>query len=204
MFKLVQFVGVFLLILCFSLSAQTILTEKQLISVKKIVKGVCVACHSVDGNSVITANPKIANQHSAYLAKQLINFKVNIRKNAIMAGMVSNLSSEDISNLSIYFSEQSLVLSKAKENGKGSLGEKIFRSGIKNKGVPACASCHGPAGHGIPDLYPRLNAQHAEYTTAQLNLFRLEERPGLMMQTIAQKLTEKEMIAVSDYIQGLR
>ena len=107
-------------------------------------------------------------------------------------------------NLGIYFSEQKLKLSEAKSNGKGSEGEKIFRAGIKEKGVPACASCHGPSGHGIPDLYPRLNAQHSEYTLSQLNSFRLEGRPSEIMQKISQKLTEKEMQSVSDYIQGLR
>ena len=99
------------------------------------------------------------------------------------------------------------MLSKAKNNGVGSLGEKIFRAGIKNKGVAACASCHGPSGHGIPDKYPRLNAQHSQYTLAQLNAFRLELRKNdsdEVMRTIAQKLTEQEMQAVADYIQGLR
>ena len=87
------------------------------------------------------------------------------------------------------------------------MGEEIFRAGLKSKGVAACASCHGPSGHGIPDKYPRLNAQHSQYTLSQLNSFRLELRkndPDSVMRTIAQKLTEKEMQAVSDYIQGLR
>ena len=102
---------------------------------------------------------------------------------------------------------QKINLSTAKENGKDSLGEKIFRSGISKKGNPACASCHGPAGHGIPDTYPRLNAQHSEYTVSQLNLCRVGKRANdtaKVMRTIAQKLTEEEMQAVADYIQGLR
>ena len=202
--KVFQLVVAVLMALSFPIGAENSLNEFELASVKKIVNGLCIACHAVDGNSQLSANPKIASQHSAYLTKQLMNFKSGLRNNAVMAGMVANLSDEDMENLGMYFSEQKLKLSVAKSNGKGSEGEKIFRAGIKDKGVPACASCHGPSGHGIPDLYPRLNAQHSEYTLSQLNLFRLEGRPSEIMQKISQKLTEKEMQSVSDYIQGLR
>ena len=112
-----------------------------------------------------------------------------------------------MTNLGIYFSKKNLTLATANANGPGSSGEKIFRAGIAKKGVPACASCHGPAGHGIPDVYPRLNAQHSEYTVSQLNLFRIDKRANdssKSMRTIAKKLTEKEMQDVADYIQGLR
>jgi len=136
-----------------------------------------------------------------------MNFKNGSRENAVMAGMVASLTDDDMKNLGLYFSKQKLKLSTAKTNGKGSLGEKIYRGGLSDKGVPACASCHGPAGHGVPDVYPRLNGQHSDYSLSQLNLFRLEKRAndeGMMMRTIAQKLTDKEMQAVSDYIEGLQ
>ena len=204
MIKVFQLAAIVILSSSFNVGAENSLNEFDLASTKKIVNGLCIACHGVDGNSQLSVNPKIASQHTAYLTKQLMNFKSGLRNNAVMAGMVSNLSDKDMENLGIYFSEQKLKLSEAKSNGKGSEGEKIFRAGIKEKGVPACASCHGPSGHGIPDLYPRLNAQHSEYTLSQLNSFRLEGRPSEIMQKISQKLTEKEMQSVSDYIQGLR
>ena len=204
MIKVFQLAVIVILSSSLIVGAENSLNEFDLAAMKKIVNGLCIACHAVDGNSQLSINPKIASQHSAYLTKQLMNFKSGLRNNAVMAGMVSNLSDKDMENLGIYFSEQKLKLSKAKSNGKGSEGEKIFRAGIKEKGVPACASCHGPSGHGIPDLYPRLNAQHSEYTLSQLNSFRLEGRPSEIMQKISQKLTEKEMQSVSDYIQGLR
>ena len=204
MIKVFQLAVIVILSSSLNVGAENSLNEFDLAAMKKIVNGLCIACHAVDGNSQLSINPKIASQHSAYLTKQLMNFKSGLRNNAVMAGMVSNLSDKDMENLGIYFSEQKLKLSKAKSNGKGSEGEKIFRAGIKEKGVPACASCHGPSGHGIPDLYPRLNAQHSEYTLSQLNSFRLEGRPSEIMQKISQKLTEKEMESVSDYIQGLR
>ncbi len=200
---------IFLSVMSISLSllAEQKNQSDQYLAAKKIVNNLCIACHAIDGNSTITMNPKLAGQHSSYITKQLMNFKDGTRENSVMAGMVASLSNEDMKNLGLYFSQQSLVLSSAKTNGKNSFGEKIYRAGLADKSVPACASCHGPAGHGIPDVYPRLNSQHSDYILSQLNLFRLEKRANdenMVMRAIAQKLTEQEMLAVSDYIEGLQ
>lgn len=166
---------------------------------------VCAACHGADGNGVITLNPKLAGQHSDYLAKQLHDFKAGKRANAVMAGMVANLSDDDIKGLANYFAKQTPTLGKAKSNGAGSLGEKIFRGGIAATNVPACAACHGANGEGLPKRFPRLSGQHADYTAQQLKIFRTTERANApMMQVIATKMTDAEMQAVADYIQGLR
>ncbi len=189
--------------------AEGSLDSQKLSKTQKIVKNVCMACHGMDGNSLNgKIAPKIAAQNARYLTIQLNKFKDGIRKNALMQGIAASLSAEDMDNLGIYFSEQKLQLSAATSNGVGSMGEKIFRAGIKDSGVPACASCHGPAGHGVPNLYPRLNAQHSDYILSQLNHFRvLEDKPGTIyapMRAISVKLTEQEMKAVADYIQGLQ
>jgi cytochrome c553 len=166
---------------------------------------VCAACHAADGNSVITLNPKLAGQHAEYLVKQLTNFKDGSRANAVMTGMASGLSAEEMESLAQYFSKQNVKLAGAKSNGKGSLGEKIYRGGIMATHVPACASCHGANGAGLPIQFPRLAAQHADYTVQQLKTFRTGERANApMMTAIATKMTEAEMQAVADYIQGLR
>ncbi len=172
---------------------------------EKIVQNVCAACHGADGNSVITTNPKLAGQHPEYLLKQLNNFKEGTRANAVMSGMAAALSTEDMEGLAKYFSNQSIKLSKAKANGKGSLGEKIYRGGIAATQVPACAACHGAAGAGLPKQFPRLAGQHADYTVQQLRTFRTGERANApMMMAIAAKMTDAEMQAVADYLQGLR
>lgn len=165
----------------------------------------CAACHGTDGNSAISANPKLAGQHPEYLAKQLAEFKSGKRNNAVMGGMAAALSESDMQGLAAYFSGQKPKLSQAKENGKGSLGEKIYRAGIADTKVPACASCHGAAGAGIPNQFPRLAGQHADYTAAQLKIFRTGERANApMMMDIASRMTDAQMQAVADYIQGLR
>ena len=205
-----KYIFLLLLVLFNSTSfAESRLDNQKFTKTQKIVKNVCMACHGMDGNSLNgKIAPKIAAQNARYLTIQLNKFKDGVRKNTLMQGIAAGLSAEDMDNLGIYFSEQKLQLSAATSNGVGSMGEKIFRAGIKDSGVPACASCHGPAGHGVPNLYPRLNAQHSDYILSQLNHFRvLEDKPGAVyapMRAISVKLTEQEMKAVADYIQGLQ
>ena len=174
-------------------------------SAETLVSTICSACHGTDGNSVLTANPKLAGQHPEYLVKQLTEFKAGKRANAVMSGMAAMLSDEDMKNLAAYFAGQKLALGQAKTNGQGSLGEKIYRGGIAANNLPACASCHGATGAGLPKQFPRLGGQHADYTLAQLRTFRTGERANApMMMTIATKMTDAEMSAVADYVQGLR
>ncbi len=191
-----------MLSLAFSLPAQA---ADAVNSAEETAKNVCSACHGVDGNSAITLNPKLAGQHPEYLQKQLTEFKSGKRANAVMAGIAGALSDEDMRNLAAYYSKQSLKLGQATTNGKGSLGEKIYRGGVAATNVPACASCHGANGAGIPKQFPRVNGQHTDYTLAQLKAFRSGERANApMMMVISAKMTDAEMAAVSDYIQGLR
>jgi len=172
---------------------------------EQTVNTVCAACHGADGNSVITLNPKLAAQHPEYLEKQLTEFKSGKRANAVMSGMAAGLSEQEIKDLAAYFAAKKLNLGQATKNGAGSLGEKIYRGGVMANGVPACASCHSPNGAGLPKQFPRLGGQHADYTLAQLKAFRTAERANApMMMAIAAKMTDAEMAAVADYIQGLR
>jgi cytochrome c553 len=197
----------FILIFSFLISNTSISATMEFKTPPQVVKNVCIACHAIDGNSVITANPKLAGQHPEYLYKQLTNFKSGERANAVMSGMAGMLTDADMHAVAEYFSKQTLNLGQAKTNGAGSLGEKIYRGGIQANSVPACASCHGPAGDGLPVKYPRLGGQHTEYVLNQLRQFRLGARANdeaKVMRTIAAKLTDQEMEAVADYIQGLR
>lgn len=172
----------------------------------------CAACHGTDGNSQVAANPKLAGQIPEYLYKQLANFKALAGKKAerdspLMAGMVANLSTEDMRNLAAYYAAQAPKPGTAKSKDLVALGQKIYRGGIAAKGVAACASCHGPNGAGMPAQYPHLAGQHAEYTEAQLKTFRTGERandPSNAMRGTAGKLSDREIQGVSDYIAGLR
>jgi cytochrome c553 len=172
-----------------------------------IVNKVCVACHTATGNSTTPANPKIAGLNADYINKQLNNFKSGERKSPVMSGVVKDLSSQDMLNLAAFFSMQEAKPGTSKDQELALLGQKIFRGGVQGAGVPACASCHGPQGKGIPVQFPRLAGQHSDYIYTQLNAFRLGVRANdgaKMMRSIAAKMTDADMKAVAAYIQGLR
>jgi cytochrome c553 len=166
---------------------------------------VCTACHVADGSRGSPANPILQGQHPEYLAKQLQEFKSGKRNNAIMKGFASTLSEEDMKHIAAFYASKTAKPGAAKNKDTVRLGEKVYRGGITAKGVPACAGCHGPTGAGIPAQYPRLGGQHADYTESQMNGFRAGTRANnAQMMTIAGKLNDAEIKAVSDYIAGLR
>ncbi len=166
---------------------------------------VCAACHTADGSRGSPANPIIAGQHPEYLAKQLAEFKSGKRKNAVMSGMVAPLSEEDMRNVSAFYASKTAKPGFAKNKDSVALGEKIYRGGIADRQIAACASCHGPTGSGMPAQYPRIGGQHGDYVEAQMNAFRSGARGNSpQMVAVAAKMNDKEIKAVSDYIAGLR
>jgi cytochrome c553 len=174
---------------------------------QKIVSDVCAACHTSDGNSGNPTYPALAGQSPEYIAKQLREFKSGARKNAVMAPNAAKLSEDDMLNLAAYFSAQQPKPRQAKDASLIAEGQKIFKGGNAGSGVPACASCHGPSGAGIPSQFPRLAGQHSKYVVSQLKNFRSGDRTndgGKMMEVIARKLTDQEMKAVAEYVNGLR
>lgn len=166
---------------------------------------VCAACHGADGNSGTPVNPKLSQQHPEYLVKQLQEFKSGKRNNAIMKGFSSALSDEDMKNIAYWVAAKKSKPGFAKDKELVALGEKIYRGGIADRQVPACAGCHSPNGAGMPTQYPRLGGQHADYTIAQLTTFRDGGRKNsLQMTQVSAKLNDREIKAVADYIAGLR
>ncbi|MEW6707454.1 MAG: c-type cytochrome [Pseudomonadota bacterium] len=166
---------------------------------------VCAACHTTDGSRGSPANPILASQHPEYIAKQLADFKSGKRDSAVMKGFASTLSEDDMRNVAAFYASKSAKPGFAKNKELVVLGEKIYRGGIPEKQVPACSGCHSPTGAGIPAQFPRIGGQHADYVEAQMTGFRAGARAnGPMMATIAAKMSDKEIKAVSDYIAGLR
>jgi len=165
----------------------------------------CVACHGAAGNSTITQNPKLAGQHEAYIQKQLHNFKGPDRNNAIMTGIAKALGEDDVRNIAAFLEQQKPAPGSARNKNTVDLGKKIYRAGIAEKHVPACAGCHGPNGAGIPAQYARIAGQHQDYTIAQLTNFRTGTRANsAQMTAVGKRMSDEEMQAVADYIAGLR
>jgi cytochrome c553 len=172
----------------------------------KVKSAVCAACHGADGNS--GANPlwpKLAQQHSEYIIKQLHDFKANKRSDATMAPMAAPLTEKEMEDLAAYFSTQKRTLGEAAAD-KVEMGEQIYRAGTPN-GVAACSGCHGPTGSGNgPAGFPGLSGQSAAYVAKQLKAFRDGTRTNDlngMMQGVAARMNDKEIEAVSQYVQGL-
>lgn len=166
---------------------------------------VCASCHGADGNSGVPANPKLAQQHPEYLVKQLQEFKSGKRASAVMAGFAATLSDADMKNIAAWLSSQKAKPGFAKDKDLVALGERIYRGGIADRQIAACAGCHSPNGAGIPAQYPRLSGQHADYSDVQLKAFRDGVRKNsVQMEQVAAKMNDREIKAVSDYIAGLR
>ena len=166
---------------------------------------VCAACHTSDGSRGSPANPILQGQHPEYLVKQLTEFKAGKRANAIMMGMAATLTEDDMKNVAAFYSGKTAKAGFAKNKELVTLGEKIYRGGIADRNVPACAACHSPNGAGIPSQYPRLGGQHADYTEAQLVAFRGGVRKNSAQMTgVAAKMNDREIKAVADYIAGLQ
>lgn len=209
--------------LAFTLTAYIISMSSSVFALGDVAKGqeksaACIGCHGVGGNSVVPTFPKLAGQHESYLLKQLKDFKLTSRKDAIMMGLVMPLSDEDMANISAYYAAQKTTPSIANPDANIELGKQIYRGGKKSTGVMACIACHGPNAKGIPTAgFPRLASQHAAYTSKQLKLFRqdsLNTQTGanelsrtnddrMMMINFTKNLTNEEIDAVSEYIASL-
>lgn len=180
---------------------------------RQTAEQVCAACHGADGNSALSANPNLAGQGADYITRQLAHFKSGVRVNAIMQGMAATLSDADMIALGAYYAQQKAKNLAAKDPTLVKTGQSLYRGGDAAAGLPACAACHAPNGAGIPSNYPRLSAQYADYTYAQLKAFKAGERgndaagkdvQGRIMWAVAQKMSDTQMKALSDYTSGLR
>jgi cytochrome c553 len=163
----------------------------------------CAACHGQNGNSANPEWPSLAGQHASYIITQLEYFKSGQRQNVLMSSQAMNLSEEDMADLAAYYASQTLKVPGAVE-GSVTRGAELYRGGNADSGLAACIGCHGPAGRGNPGaLMPALGGQHAAYTANSLKAYRSGERKNEIMNSIAARLTDGEIEALSGYLQGL-
>ncbi len=176
---------------------------------------VCTACHGPNGNSTNPEWPKLAGQNAVYIAEQLHLFKTGVRNNPIMKPLVAGLSDKDISDIAVYFEAQTPAGLEA-DPSYWKAGEALYMRGDRARDVPACAACHGPDGRGNLDAgFPALRAQQSVYVVKQLNDYASgaryqganpaqASRNGVMMLTLAKRLTPEEIRDLASYVQGLR
>ncbi|KJK06867.1 MULTISPECIES: cytochrome c [Pseudomonas] len=168
---------------------------------------VCGACHNPDGNSMAPNFPKLAGQGEKYLEKQLHDIKSGKRTVLEMTGMLAAFNDQDMADIAAYFSSQNGSVGAA-DPKLVERGRALFNGGDVENGLPACTGCHSPNGAGIALAgFPHLGGQHATYVAKQLTDFREGNRTNdgdaTTMRTIAAKLSNKDIEALSSYIQGL-
>lgn len=167
----------------------------------------CLACHGMDGNSMVPTFPSIAGQHADYTLKQLMDFKGGVRHDDTMLPMVAALNEQDMADLAAYYAQQKRAIGTAADQEKAERGRQIFLGGDASKGISACMACHGPNGSGVPGAqFPALQGQHTTYTIKALKDFRAGTRAndaGNMMQDIAARMSDSDIAAVAEFIAGL-
>lgn len=179
-------------------------TPADLARAEEIVGGRCFLCHGMEGESASPIFPRLAGQHSEYIAKQLSEFKSGKRKSDTMKPQAEELTPDEMKALGIFFESKKPASRPARDPELLAVGKFIFNRGNSFSGVPACSTCHGPRGLGTPQL-PRLAGQHPRYTEDQLKQFNTRERnnDNAVMHTVASKLTEFERNAVAEYVATL-
>lgn len=187
-----------------ALGAQAQETAPDLAKGAEGFAAICLACHNADGNSIIPMYPKVAGQHPQYLVKQLNDFRSGAREEPVMQAFAAALSDEDIRNLSWWSYQQAATPGEAVDAELAREGERIYRGGIPDRKVAACAACHSPTGAGLPSQYPRLAGQHTDYTSKQLTGFRDGTRANnAQMRQVAATLSDREIQALANYIATL-
>lgn len=207
----------------FSVQAAITVPKYDLNAGKQVAETVCAACHGVNGVSPIPAQPNLGGQNVKYLYKQLVEFKSGYRKNGIMQSQVANLSQQDLANVAGYYASQAPWGVAFGNPATTQEATKLFLGGDKSRGVIGCAGCHGPDAAGnVWAAFPRLGGQHAEYIATQLKLFRAAGRADDidsdeqkrandaakegemgMMQTVASKLSDRDIRILSDYVSAI-
>ncbi len=173
---------------------------------QKIIQDLCIACHTLDGNAVVPAFPKLAGLHAEYLEKQLIDYAAGDRQHETMQAFAEDLSRNEMQALAAHFSDQSRHDGVVTQPELLDEGRRVYHEGDRERGVPACAGCHKPDGSGTPRSV-MIAGQNAPYVAEQLTLFKNDVRTndrGRLMRTVAGRMTQAEIQAVAQYVASMR
>jgi cytochrome c553 len=173
--------------------------------------GACFRCHGFDGAAQAAAGfPAIGGMSAEYMLEQLRRYASRERQNEIMSPIAAALTPDQRRDVAVFYAVQPVPAAPGLARGDPGLlqhGAILSASGSAEAGVQACQNCHGPAGVGIGPFYPRLAGQPAAYLAAQLRAWKSGERQGVepqrSMQTIAQRLSDRDIEAVALYFASI-
>jgi cytochrome c553 len=160
--------------------------------------------------------PAIAGQQESYIEGPLKAFRAQNRRepdahvymsgiryystDQINTGNVSDsaglLSDEIIMGLASYFSSQTPAPGKPGDPTLVATGKQLYEKGSPDRGIPACAGCHGVNAEGFSAV-PRLAGQHAQYLVSQMQMLRVPVMHGPV-----RNLSDKEMASLAAYLQS--
>ena len=165
----------------------------------------CAACHGQVGVSASPDFPHLAGQVPGYIASQLKLYQDGVRENAMMGGMATGLSEQDMADLDAFYSSQAPAVGSITPDQQelALAGQPLYRAGSSEYQIPACMGCHGPTGNGIAPAYPRISGQTAEYIRTQLIAYKTGQRKNDMMNSIAFPLSAEQIDALATFISGL-
>ena len=160
---------------------------------------VCAGCHGPRGHSAVPDNPILAAQYAAYLTSALQAYKSGERDNRIMKTMAERLSAADIDDISAYYAAQPPYQSKSQSQSQSQAKTTGDAAAGKSK-TAVCAGCHGPAGHSVNPMFPRLAGQHAVYLVNALKAYKSGSRSSnIMLAQMTAALSDEDIEDIAAY-----
>jgi cytochrome c553 len=171
----------------------------------KIAVQVCSNCHGPAGRSTSPIFPRLAGQQELYLAAQIKAFRSKQRGDPeahdYMWGMATLLDDPMVAALSKYYAAQTPVEGTPGDAGLTAAGKTLYENGDPQKGVAACAGCHGKDAEGAA-VFPRLAGQHAAYIVRQLQVIQGQLRTSPIMHGVIKNLQPSQMKALAVYLES--
>ncbi len=186
-------------------STDRFVTDGRLIALSGGAAGAanaCFTCHGLDGRGNGAGAPRLAGLDLGYMERQLEAYADGRRNHPEMVAIATRLAPTHRHLVSAYYAAMPYEPARAPVAPPPAL----YVSGDPAGGLPACASCHGLAGEGLGPANPPLGGQPASYLAEQMHLWRQSKRrndPGNIMLRISQRLTPREIAAVSSYAAAL-
>ena len=171
--------------------------------------GACISCHGLQGEGNGGDAPRLAGLNAGYVVRQLDYFSSGQRRHAKMVWIADQIDWPERVRLGEYYMALPVPDEVPGANPVGGIGcspetARLYHEGDADRGLPSCASCHGPQGQGNMGN-PPLSKQPAPYLALQLQHWRSGKRYGdPQMLAISRLLTDGEVEALAGYSAALR
>jgi cytochrome c553 len=156
----------------------------------------CNACHGADGRPVDASLPIIWGQTTAYLTKQMHDFRGEDRSSPVMSPIAATIEPQEWRKVAAYFTAKAWP-------ARTTPAPAAAASASPPDGMAVCRACHQQNFEGgLPA--PRLAGQSYEYLLAAMNSFADDKRTNSEdMAKLMKGLTASQRDAMARYLAGL-